>query len=120
MIINISRVKSMKIKDIPRLQEQVISMLPVSQAEMWKALGISSREGSELIGYMLGDKLIRRTRIKTDGKLTFLLENANGNCHDKKTDYSVLVSCGRFSPCCRCEKDCVPASCLLLAEWVIE
>ncbi|HWR26653.1 MAG TPA: Lrp/AsnC family transcriptional regulator [candidate division Zixibacteria bacterium] len=94
-------------------------MLPVSQAEMWKALGISSREGSELIGYLLGDKLIRRTRIKTDGKWTFLLESANGNGHPKKTDYSILLSGDRFSPCCGCEKDCVPASCMQLAEWVI-
>ncbi len=94
-------------------------MLPVSQAEMWKALGISSKEGSELIGYLLGDKLIRRTRIKTDGKWTFLLESANGNGHAKKTGFFVLLSGDRFSPCCGCEKDCVPKSCMQLAEWVI-
>jgi hypothetical protein len=74
-------------------------MLPVSQVEMWKALGISSREGSELIGYLLGDKLIRRTRIKTDGKWTFLLESANGNGHAKKTDYSVLPPSPDLSLC---------------------
>lgn len=109
----------MKIKDILRLQEQVISMLPVSQAEMWKALGISSKEGSELIGYLLGEKLIRRTRIKTDGKWTFLLESANWNGHAKKIDFSALLYGGKFSPCCGCEKDCVPADCMQLNEWLV-
>lgn len=35
-------------------------MLPVTQAEIWKALGISSKDGSELIGYLylLDEKII--------------------------------------------------------------
>lgn len=109
----------MKIIDIPRLREQVIDMLPVTQAEIWKALGISSREGSELIGHLLGDKLIRRTRIKTDGKWTFLLESANGNGHHKKISFSVLLYGNAFSPCCGCGEDCVPAGCMRLTAWVI-
>ncbi len=78
---------------------------------MRKALGLSSQDGSELIGYMLKDKLINRTLITTEGKRTFLLERRNGNGHSKKTDYSVLLSGGKFSPCSGCEKDCVPAYC---------
>ncbi len=109
----------MKIKDIQRLREQIITMLPVTQAEMWKALGISSREGSEITGYMLGDKLIRRTRIKIQGKWTFLLESANGNGHAKKTDFSALLYGDKFSPCCGCEKECMPVNCIQLTEWVI-
>lgn len=109
----------MKIKEIPRLREQVMSMLPVTQAEMWKALGISSKEGSELIRYMLDGKLVKRSRTKIEGKWTFLLESANGNRYAKKIDYSILLSDDKFSPCCGCEKDCMPANCMQLTEWVV-
>lgn len=109
----------MKIKDIPRLKQQVMSILPITQAEMWKALGINSKDGSELIGYMLNERLIKRTIIKIGSSRTFLLESANGTGHAKKTDFSVLLSGGKFSPCCGCEKDCVPAGCMQLAQWVI-
>jgi len=109
----------MKIKDIPRLKQQVMSILPITQAEMWKALGINSKDGSELIGYMLNERLIKRTIIKIGSRRTFLLESANGNGHAKRIDYSVLLSGDKFSPCCGCVEDCVPANCRQLAEWVI-
>jgi DNA-binding Lrp family transcriptional regulator len=109
----------MKIKDIPGLKEQVLNMLPVTQARMWKALGISSKDGSELIKYMLNDKVIKRTITTIEGKRTFLLESENGNPNAKKIDYSVMLSGDKFSPCCRCEEDCVPVDCVRLTEWVI-
>ncbi len=109
----------MKIKDIPRLKQQVMSILPITQAEMWKALGINSKDGSELIGYMLKDKLINRTIINIEGKRTFLLERKNGNGHSKWTDCSALLSGDKFSPCAGCKKDCVPSYCEQLTEWVI-
>ncbi len=107
----------MKIKDIPRLREQVIGMLPVNQAEMWKALGISSKDGSELIGYLLKEKIVRRTTIKINGKRTFLLESANG--HAKKINFSALLAGGKFSPCCGCGKECMPVNCMRLIEWSV-
>ncbi len=109
----------MKIKDIPRLEEQVMSILPIAQIEMRRALGLSSQDGSELIGYMLKDKLINRTVITIEGKRTFLLERRNGNGNSKKIEYSALLSGGKFSPCFGCEKDCVPANCKQLVEWVV-
>lgn len=109
----------MKIKDIPGLKQQVISMLPVTQAEMWKVLGISSKDASELIGHMLGNKLIKRTKIKINGKWTFLLESTNGNGRAAKIDFSVLLSGNKFLPCCGCEEFCAPVKCTKLKEWVI-
>ncbi len=109
----------MKIKDIPRLEEQVMSLLPIAQIEMRKTLGLSSQDGSELIGYMLKDKLINRTTIKIEGVRTFLLERRNGNDHSKKIDYSVLLSGDMFLPCCGCEKECAPAYCKQLIEWTV-
>lgn len=109
----------MKIKDIPRLKEQVIGMLPVTQAEVWKALGISSKDGSELIEYLLNDKVIKRSIINFKGRKTFLLENADGNGNTRETDYSILLSGSRFSPCCGCQVDCMPAGCMRIIEWVV-
>ncbi len=109
----------MKIKDIPRLEEQVMSMLPIAQLEMRRALGLSSQDSSELIGHMLKDKLINRTIINIEGKRTFLLERKNGNGHSKKIDYSVLLSGDKFLPCCGCERECVPAYCKQLTAWVV-
>ncbi len=96
-----------------------MSILPIAQIEMRRALGLSSQDGSELIGYMLKDKLINRTIINIEGKRTFLLERRNGNGHSKKIDYSALLSGGKFSPCSGCEKDCAPAYCNQLIEWVV-
>ncbi len=109
----------MRIKEIPGLIEQVTSMLPVTQAEMWKVLGISSKEGSELIKYMLDGKYVKRSRTKIDGKWTFLLECVNGNRHAKKIDYTILLSGDKFPPCCGCKKDCMPANCMHLTDWVV-
>ncbi len=109
----------MKTKDIPRLEEQVMRILPIAQIEMRRVLGLSSQDGSELIGYMLKDKLINRTVITIEGKRTFLLERRNGNGNSKKIEYSALLSGGKFLPCSGCEKDCVPANCEQLVEWVV-
>jgi hypothetical protein len=109
----------MKIKDIPRLKQQAMNILPITQAEMWKALGINSKDGSELIGYLLNERLIKRTIIKIGSRRTFLLESANGTGHAKKIDFSVLLAGGRFSPCCGCGKECVPMNCMLLIEWLV-
>jgi hypothetical protein len=51
---------SFMISVCPRFKEQVMSMLSVTQAEIWKALGISSKDGSEIIGYLylLDEKII--------------------------------------------------------------
>ncbi len=109
----------MKIKDIPRLTEQVFGMIPVTQTEKRKALGLSSQDSSELIGYLLNEKLIKRTTIKIGSSRAFLLESANGNGHAKRIDYSVLLSGEKFSPCCGCFEECVPVDCVRLKEWVI-
>lgn len=103
----------MKIKDIPGLREEVLKMLPITQTEMWKTLGIGHRDGAELIGIMVKENLIKRTKIKN----TFLLESANGK--KPKISFSILLSASRFSPCYGCEKECMPASCMQLTEWVI-
>ena len=72
----------MKKEDLPVLKQKVLDMLPVYQADMWKTLGIDSKEGSSLVSIMLNERLIMRTRH--DGH--FLLEKMNGNGHEKHID----------------------------------
>lgn len=122
----------MKVKDIPILKQKVLAMLPIKQSEVWKTLGIDSRDCSHIIGDMVKENLI--TKKKADK--TFLLErisisgngndNGNGENKDKevekkKIDSTVLLSKeGRFAPCCGCQLECIPAKCNILTKWILE
>lgn len=110
----------MKLQDVPTFKQKVLDMLPVTQAEVWKNLGIGHRDGSSLIGLMVKESLIKKT--KQDN--TFLLEKIGGNGHDKekkKKDYSVLLSkSGKFTPCSGCELNCVPTTCEKLTAWLLD
>lgn len=106
----------MKTKDIPSLEKQVLGMLPITQAEVWKCLGIGNRDGSSLVNLMLGENLIKKTRFKK----TFILERKNGDTENNKySRYSCLLSYdGNFSPCCGCVRECNPRKCNSLTEWL--
>lgn len=107
----------MKVKDIPVLKQRVLDMLPITQAEVWKNLGINHRDGSELISIMLKEHIITKTRKEN----TYLIERANGHERKKKKNFSILLSeKGKFAPCCGCELVCDPNMCKLLEEWLSE
>ena len=93
-------------------------MLPVTQADMWKSLGIDSSHGSRLADAMVKENLITRKKL---GK-GFLLERlCEDKSKDKKIDLSVLLSSNnRFSPCGGCTLVCDAATCTLLSEWLLE
>lgn len=116
----------MKLKDIPILEQRVLAILPISQGEMWKTLGISSQDGADLVEVMLKDKLIKRTQIKeSKNRQRYMLEHFNGNGklrHKKKAGnkYAALIHNGQFSPCAGCQVDpCQPHVCAPLDEWVM-
>jgi len=103
----------LKAEDVPFLEQKVLDMLPVIQAEVWKTLEIGRRDCSALVALMLDKNLIRRTRSNK----TFLLERKNGG-GKKEPDYSPLLSKdGKFSPCCGCGV-CEPYHCDLLIKWL--
>lgn len=109
----------MKVKDIPIFKQKTLDMLPITQAEVWKKLGINSRDGSELISIMLEEHLIKRTKQYN----TFLVERLNGDrkAEKKKKSFLVLFSKnGKFSPCCGCLLDCNALTCKRLHNWLIE
>lgn len=107
----------MKTKDVPNLKQKVLDMLPITQAEIWKSLGIGSRDGSSLITIMLEENLVKRTRVDR----TFLIEKTNGNGRVEKMSISPLLSSKEtFAPCCGCGLDCIPSRCTLLTTWLLE
>lgn len=107
----------MKVRDIPILKQKVLDMLPITQADMWKTLGINHRDGSQLVSIMVKEHLVRKTKADK----TYLLEDANGyeKKEKKKVDFNVLLSNGKFSPCCGCELECDSALCKKLTEWIM-
>jgi hypothetical protein len=108
----------MKVKDIPIFRQKVLDALPITQAAVSKMLGIDHRDTSKLIGIMLKEHIINRTKVDR----TFLI-NKNGSDNDggskeKKKDFGALLSGGKFSPCSGCESDCDPGNCQRLMEWI--
>lgn len=109
----------MKTKDIPIFRQKVLDVLPITQAEVGKILGIGSRDVSKLVIPMTKEHLIRRTKVDN----TFLLEK-NGSDIDKNVieenkRFEVLLSNGKFSPCCSCDLECDPIHCQKLTEWIM-
>ena len=107
--------------DDPVIKQKVLDMLPAIQSDIWKNLEIDRRSGSRMIGKMVKEGLVKRT--KSDN--TFLIEKLDGDGKDKevkdeKSKYSFLLSnSGKFSPCCNCERECNPTICTLLTEWLL-
>ena len=107
-----------KLKDTNSLKKKVLDLLPITQSDMWKELGITSSAGSRLVDSMLEENLI--TRKKYDK--TFILERVDKKVVDEeKKDYTALLSSkNRFAPCSGCVTDCEAGMCVLLAEWLLE
>lgn len=98
------------------IKQKILDILPITQPEMWKKLGLNRRKGSRLVNTMLKEGLIKR--IKVDN--VFLLENAKEVSREKKKkDFSALLSNqGKFSPCSGCNIECDPRICSMLDEWL--
>ena len=109
----------MKVKDIPILKQRLLDMLPITQADMWKALGINHRDGSQLVSIMMKENLVKKTKADK----TYLLESVNGHekkeKKKKKTGFSALLSKDKFAPCCGCEVECDPTYCQKLTDWIM-
>jgi DNA-binding Lrp family transcriptional regulator len=106
----------MKVKDIPIFKQKVLDAMPITQAEVSKILRIDHRDTSRLIKAMLEEHIIKRTKANN----TFLLEKNGSDVKAKKVCFDVLLSGGKFSPCCNCELECDPGDCRKLTEWLIE
>ena len=76
---------NIKTKDINALKQEVLDILPILQADVWKRLDACDCNYLELIDLMVKENLITRTKL---GKF-FLLEAANGDKHKHETKSDV-------------------------------
>lgn len=105
----------MKVKDIPIFKQKILDAIPITQAEVSKMLGIDHRDTSKLIGAMLKEHIIKRTKADR----TFLIEKNGSDIREKKKGFEMLLSGGKFSPCCGCDLVCDPELCQKLTEWLM-
>jgi DNA-binding Lrp family transcriptional regulator len=99
------------------LIKQVLEILPITQSEMWKILGITSSAGARLVDTMLEENLITRKKHNN----TFILDRVKKYDKKDKVDYTPLLSSkGRFTPCGGCTLECDADICVLLTEWLLE
>lgn len=116
-------------EDTSDLEDKVLELLRQSkdgmlQSELWRTLGISSREGSRLVLRLMRRGVVRREEVTVNGKRTYKL-------------YAVTVGAARFSvkvdvggildiPCATCLhlSECGaggfydPSTCPLLEAWL--
>lgn len=89
----------------------------VLQSEMWKELGVSSREGSRLALKFEEKGVIERRKVLHDGRWTYVLYS---------TRQPVTIDSVRGCPCLMCEEieKCVPGglrspiNCGRLTDWI--
>lgn len=91
----------------------------ILQCEMWKRLGLSSREGSRLAQRFEEKGEIERNRVLHEGRWTYKLYS--------KRRHASLASI-RDSPCLKCDDidrcfeggERSPISCEQLTKWIME
>ncbi len=90
----------------------------ILQSEMWKKLGVSSREGSRLALKFEEKGIIERRKVLNNGRWTYRLRSIR---------QPVTLDSIRGCPCLRCDEidKCVtggsrsPINCRQLTEWIM-
>ncbi len=90
----------------------------ILQSELWKVLGLTSRDGSRIASRLEKRKLIKRERVLENGRWTYNL---------LPLVIPIDTSSIEDAPCIRCtdEERCSldssisPLTCKLLEEWVV-
>jgi len=70
---NIAISPIMKKSEIDKLKRHAYRLMPISQANLYKKLKLSSQDGSRLVRMMLNDELARRIKITENSRKTFML-----------------------------------------------
>ena len=94
------------------------------QSELWRGLGMNSREGSRIAVKLEKDGLVKRKKELNGGRWTYrLYPNDDDGCSDK-IEWNTLENCPCF--CCGNIKVCgkgqtiTPLNCNILDEWLID
>lgn len=96
----------------------------VLQNNLWKELGISSRDCTRLILRLLDAGVVTRTEDKNGSSRTYRIcavapakKDSQGA---KAFDPLLLMASESIVPCVACSEECNVAECPMLEEWVYE
>ncbi|MCX8196509.1 MAG: Lrp/AsnC family transcriptional regulator [Acidilobaceae archaeon] len=116
------------VKQLDSYEEKALSLIKargsVLQSELWKELGLDSREGSRLVQRLVRKGLLDREEVVMNGRRTYKLSMRAKNSREQQ----VLVSLDSIMdlPCIVCPylDQCEPgnayepATCPLMDNWV--
>ena len=94
------------------------------QSELWRGLGMNSREGSRIAVKLERDGLVKRKKELNGGRWTYRLYPNHDGEKPEKLEWNTLENCPCF--CCTNIKVCgrgqtiTPLNCKILDGWLIE
>jgi len=88
----------------------------VFQSQIWKELGINSRQCSRTIRKLLDEGLVGRKSMVTGGVRTYKISYCGEV--DSVNKYELMTAGGAFDPCAGCIDDCAPTRCTALNRWI--
>ena len=91
----------------------------VFQSELWKVLGLTSRDGSRLAIRLEKRGMIKREKILDGGRWTYKLTPIRLPVPINSITHSPCITCSNDTKCAP-EGTYSPLSCLRIAEWVLE
>jgi len=102
------------------LEEEALGVIQshregVLQSDLWKLLDIDSRKCSRIVKRLLDAGLIERIEFRSDGIKTYLLR-----AKKRAVDPGLILAGGEVLPCIGCDRECDPAGCTLLLDWIYQ
>ena len=91
----------------------------VLQSEIWKELGLTSRDGSRLAIRLERRGLIGRVKVLEDGRLTYKLTPLRFPTDMTSIEKAPCIVC-QYEPKCSIEGEVSPYVCPWIGPWVIQ
>jgi len=111
------------------IEERVLELVRrardgILQSQLWKELGINSRQGVRTVRTLLDEGLVERESIVAAGvracriRFTGVIEEYVPPTVPDSSNYELLIAGGVFVPCVGCIDECKPSRCIRLNRWV--
>ncbi len=111
------------------IEERVLELVRrardgIPQSQLWKELGINSRQGVRTVRTLLDEGLVERESIVSDGvracrlRFTGVIEEYVPPTVPDSSNYELLIAGGVFVPCIGCIDECKPPRCIRLNRWI--
>ena len=111
------------------IEERVLELVRrarggILQSQLWKELGINSRQGVRIVRTLLDEGLVERESIVAADvrayriKFTGVIEEHVPLTVPDSSKYELLIAGGVFVPCVGCIDECKPPICIRLNKWI--